>query len=251
MWSFFKGVFTGSDHIEANIPCQDYADYTITDKGIYVAALADGASSSRYSDIAASCNVHSILNLSHRITFEQLLGLSEAERNRLAIASCQNMIQSYIKRIPASEARDFAATLMFVISDGKKMLLGHIGDGVICGVRNNREIEILSQPDNISLERDRTYFTVSNNAEEHMIWHSVENIDDFNAFILMSDGPEASFFDYTLGQMRRNNLLTITDSISKTRARETELIYYLKTNFWEYGITGDDCSILLMIREDE
>ena len=244
-------MFAGQDHIVDKIPCQDYADYTITEKGVYVAALADGASGAAFADIAAMCNVSGALGAIHKIDFDKLYSASDREISDFFISACRAYIYEYRKKIKGSELRDFAATLLVLVSDGQKMLLCHLGDGVICGVDNKNNILLLSSPTNIGNARDQTYFTVSNSAELMLSVTRVEDILRYSAFILMSDGPETSFFDYTLNQMRTKNLLTIVDDIGKERAREIELTYFLKSNFWKHGITGDDCSMVVFARESD
>ena len=251
MWSFFSSVFTGSNHVNQNLPCQDYANYTITEKGVYVAALSDGASSSVYGDIAASRNVNSVINLFHMVEFDDFLSYPITEQRKLILNACRSSIQANVNRIPGAKPRDFAATLLFMASDGQRLVFGHIGDGAICGATSKGEIETLSHPANIGHERNKTFFTLSQDAEEHFEITVINDISDYNAIIMMSDGPETSFYDYTKGRMRDNNLLTVIDDIGRERARETELTYFLKSNFWKHGITGDDCSILLFVRESE
>ena len=249
MWNFFKSVFTGQDHIEEGKPCQDYAEYTITENGIYVAALADGASGAYFSDIAASCNVNSVLNLFHKLDFNSLFTRDEKLLKQSIINACLSAIFDNVKRISSSSPADFAATLLFLVSDGERALIGHLGDGVICAINNDQNVEIISYPSNINNECNRTIFTVSNKSEDYLNLYHIENINNYLAFLMMSDGPETSFYDYTLKQMRKRNLLTIVTDIGKERARELELTYFLKSNFWKFGITGDDCSMVVFARE--
>lgn len=249
MWTFFKSVFAGSDHVSQNMPCQDYADFTITENEIYVSALSDGASASAFGDIAAMCNVNAVLNSMHRVNFDSFYMADSSDKAHFLISACQENIAQYFKRLRPADLREFAATLLMMVSDGKRMVLGHIGDGVICAMDSSGNAVMLSSPNNVDLARDRTYFTVSKDAESVMNFVTVDDIDKYTAFILMSDGPEASFYNYTLNQLRSNNLLTITNEIASERARELELTYFLKSNFWKHGITGDDCSMVIFAKE--
>ena len=247
MWDFFKTVFTGRMHINENDLCQDCAEYTVTQDGIYVAALADGASGSRFGDIAAKCNVHAVLNYFHRVSFNQFCDYPKDIQCNEIINSCVSLILKTMRNLPGTQYSDFCATLLFVVSDGEKFIIGHLGDGLICSYQKDKTVKLLSQPDNIDFDSTRTYFTLSNNANKHIAISDVETLDDIQGIIMMSDGPELSFYDNANQIVREKNLQVIMDDIAYQPCRDLELTYYLKHNFFEYGITGDDCSMLVFV----
>lgn len=248
MWNFFKGVFAGKNHVDDNFLCQDYADYNITENGIYLGALSDGASASAFADIAASCNVNAFINCLHKVDYHLFFMWQDTQKVSYILNSCRQMINKYMSRIKDSSPIDFAATLLFIVSDGSSAVIGHLGDGVACGVSRDKKTEVLSFPKNIRGQSDKTYFTVSSDAEKVFEIVIIDDIDKYDAIILMSDGPETSFYNSALKNMYQSNLLSITDTIASERARDLELTYFLKSNFWKRGITSDDCSMIVFTR---
>ena len=251
MWEFFKTVFTGRMHINDNGLCQDCAEYTVTQDGIYVAALSDGASGSRFGDIAARCNVNAVLNYFHQVNFHQFCEYPKEQQSKEIVNYCVSSIIHMMKNIPNSQYHDFCATLLFIVSDGEKYIVGHLGDGLICSYQKDESTHLLSEPDNIDSDSTRTYFTLSKDSDKHMIISELQALAEIKAIILMSDGPEASFYDDKNKVMRINNLRVIMNEIAYEPCREMELTYYLKQNFFEYGITGDDCSMVVFMDNEK
>ena len=177
-----RGVY----HEDNGVPCQDRAKYRYAANGNVILALSDGCSSAEYAETAAETNVDAVLRLFSDVKLKDFL---DQEKNAAdVIDPILAAMEKHNGKRYAEESSDFSATLLFAVSDGKDILLGHIGDGNILCVSPDGKTVFYSQEENAGAA-DRTYFTVSPDAKAHLRLTLVPAKDVRNV-ILYSDGPQ-------------------------------------------------------------
>lgn len=177
-----RGVY----HEDNDVPCQDRAKYRYAVNGNVILAISDGCSSAKYAEEAAETNVDTVLRLFSEMKLQAFL---DAEKNAADVIDpiLSALEKKNAKRF-AEEPSDFSATLLFAVTDGRDILLGHIGDGNILCVNKDGTTAFYSQEENAGAA-DRTFFTVSPDAKAHLRLTLVPAKDVRN-IILYSDGPQ-------------------------------------------------------------
>ena len=120
----------GKSHINRDIICQDTHKVAQLDNGWYIAAVADGVGSARYSDIGSRLAVDSVVDFCCEYMPDN--------ESTVCIKSMLRTAYNYaIKRIRKEAERkdrsieDYDTTLTTVIYDGKRIIYAHSGDGGI------------------------------------------------------------------------------------------------------------------------
>ena len=200
-WRHAQGLVTGNDHVEANLPCQDNL-YYLANNGIHVLAVSDGAGSKQYSqygsEIATKAVCEYLLEeFDNLYISSELYGKSKGE-----IEEAQKLVKesifNYVKRKIMAKADELqvpldelACTLLFVAKKDEKVIIGHIGDGVIAGLFNSgthEMLRVLSHPEN-GEQINITFFMTDPDAIEHFRI-TTEKYNNLTGIMLMSDGPE-------------------------------------------------------------
>ena len=177
-----RGVY----HEDNGVPCQDRAAFSYADNGNVIMALSDGCSSAAFAEDAADANVETTLRLFSDMTLKAFL-----EENKNAADVIDPILTALrdknTERFDA-DASDFSATLLFAVSDGNDILLGHLGDGnILCAGKDGSAV-YYSREENAGAA-DRTFFTVSPDAKAHLRLTLVPARNVRNV-ILYSDGPQ-------------------------------------------------------------
>ncbi len=185
----FAAACIGKKHEDDSKKCQDKV-YHIYKNSINAIALADGAGSKKQSDLGAfeSCRHICIINTD---SFDELCLLSETE----LISHYSNIIANHINSIALKnsvEVKELSSTLLFVATNGKKYIAGHIGDGLIACIKNNK-IEMFSDADN-DMYSNFTFFTTSDDLKNHFRIYKGD-LGNISSFILMSDGTSDVMFN--------------------------------------------------------
>lgn len=188
MWKIAGAYIIGSSHIKSEIPCQDFI-YSLTRNGVMCVALADGAGSYKYSDIGAEISCTAVTEYLTS-EFDRFFSMSPLEIKRFIIHGIRTRLGRKACFLETTKS-ELSSTLLFVAIKGTKMLVGHLGDGVICG-EVDRELVLLSAPENGEFANS-TFFVTSRNYEEHFrIYRG--NASDFHSIFLMSDGAAEALF---------------------------------------------------------
>ena len=200
-WRHAQGLMIGNDHIDSGLPCQDNV-YYMAKNGIHVLAVSDGAGSKKYSQYGSEIATKSVCEYLLE-EFDNLTIASETYgKNALEIEESQKLIKesifNYVKRRIKAKADDLqveldelACTLLFVAKKDDKIIMGHIGDGVIAGLFNsgaNEMLRVLSHPEN-GEQINITFFMTDPDAIEHFRI-SIQRHTNLTGIMLMSDGPE-------------------------------------------------------------
>ena len=177
-----RGVF----HEDNGVPCQDRAKYRYAKNGNVILALSDGCSSAKYAEAAADANVDTVLRLFSRLSLREFLRREDRAAGVIDPILAA-MKRKYGKRFTETPS-DFSATLLFAVTDGEDLLIGHLGDGNALCVREDGSSAFYSPEDNAG-SADRTFFTVSPGAKDRLRLTALPMRDVRNV-LLYSDGPQ-------------------------------------------------------------
>lgn len=203
----FLGVGTG--HTEKQNPCQDRLSAIVAENGTAIFAVSDGCSSSKYGGEAAQVNIDVVNNIFSQLrikdlSVESLLGLYPALAEKInkptTVTDCLGRVLGYEQSVLSHKlsktdkdvsSTDFCATLLFVIVEQDRTLVGHIGDGNIIFFDEKGQTVFHSEPENGS-SSSHTYFTLSNNFSEHFFLTEIST-DSYKSMIMSSDGTQSMF----------------------------------------------------------
>lgn len=180
----------GETHLKCNQHSQD-AIYGIQSGQYCCIALADGASSKCNSGEGALLAVHYTCSylMKHK---KELFNALNIPRLRYKFTKG---LYRHLRRYAQKRAYPlftFGSTLLFVITDGRNYISGHIGDGAILCERK-KGYNVISFPDGFD---NKTYLTTSFFSYKHFRIHYGE-CDQIQSFMLISDGIISSmFYDY-------------------------------------------------------
>ena len=238
-WLTASAAVTGSGHEIKNLPCQDYTGSRRAG-GVVAVALADGAGSSKRSEVGAQCSVEIVLDY----LCDAFDDLSNSERSSAAdkiLGTVQYKLQSTAQSLNIN-IKDLASTLLFVAIKADRFLAGHLGDGVI-GCERNSSIDVLSHPVRGEYANETIFTTSSHAIESFKLYKG--SILGIKSFALMSDGSAESLY------LRRDGTLapaigTFWQWLDSSPASvvDTALHENIKELFREP--TTDDCSVSLL-----
>ena len=200
-WRHAQGLVKGNDHVESGMPCQDNV-YYLANNGIHVLAVSDGAGSKEYSQFGSEIATKSVCEylleeFDNLFISAETYGKSDAEieeSKKLLKESIFNYVKRRIKAKADElqvEIDELACTLLFVAKKDDKILIGHIGDGVVAGLFNSgadEMLRVLSHPEN-GEQINITFFMTDPDAIDHFRV-STQRMNNLTGIMLMSDGPE-------------------------------------------------------------
>ena len=233
----------GRSHIKTNTPCQDKTFALITPKFSAI-ALADGAGSAKCSHFGAEIATKFVCKILEQ-NFMLILQNSDSAKVDILNALLDELQKEAHLRECA--IKDLASTLLCVAICNDIFITFHLGDGLICAL-DSKEVRLVSGAQNGEFA-NTTFFTTSQNA-----WQKAEiiigNMDDINAFALMSDGVAPSFYDTRKGQFVKalkgilQKTILIAQDKMQMRLQQTLDNVLSKATF-------DDCSLAILARNDE
>lgn len=243
MWTAIQYAMQGRSHIHDNTPCQDKT-YAITTNDTTVVALADGAGSAVQSHLGADNATKTICSYLAG-NFDLLYNTPDG---RIVKQELLSVVLDSLKELAQKSScalHDLASTLLVVAIHESRYIILHIGDGVI-GYTDNDILRVASTPENGEFA-NQTFFTTSADSLNSMKLFKGE-IGSKDSFILMSDGTESGFYN-----KREKRLASfLLDVIRSFRIGKTDIVECLfQQNFNSLfpKITGDDCSIVFLIKD--
>lgn len=148
----------GRAHEIENSPCQDSIFYKSYGNKSFI-ALGDGAGSKKFSQIGSKVITSQICDILNR-NFDYIYRAKASEAKEFIISKLWDSLQEQaIKKEVA--INELSSTLMFIGIKNSKVIIGHLGDGMIF-MKKGDKIEILSK----SEEREysnMTYFVSPKN----------------------------------------------------------------------------------------
>ena len=167
----YKGITVGAvttignKHVNRNTPCED-ASYAVTDNGVSVVCIADGAGGKQYTDarFGSDCAVHVIADTlcEH---FDALYSENrEAAVRGYLMAKLRVAFAGIMEERTIDVIDRLSCTLLFVAVKDRRMLIGHIGDGLIVRISPSG-VSPFSMPQN---DKDgKTYFVTAAHADNY------------------------------------------------------------------------------------
>ncbi len=146
-WTWAAASCRGTSHVRTNVRRQDAfsCSYGTNDGKTLIAVVSDGAGSARMGGEGASLICRTLITQARQFDFAQPeLPADEDIWSWIFLARDRIRMAAETRRL---RPRDFAATLIMLISSGDNTLVAHIGDGsavLKCG--NTNEWKALSWP---------------------------------------------------------------------------------------------------------
>lgn len=238
MWKIAGASIIGSSHIKNGTPCQDCI-HSLTRNGVVCIALADGAGSYKYSDTGAEIACTAVTEYLTS-EFDRFFSLPSLETKRFIIHGIRTRLGHKASVLDTSKT-ELSSTLLFVAIKNDNFLIGHLGDGIICGEIND-DLVLLSAPENGEFA-NTTYFVTSRNYEEHFRVYR-GNVSKFNSFYLMSDGAAEALF-HKKEHSFSSALRIFASWLDEHTSNEVDAAIKsnMETLFPKH--TTDDCSIII------
>lgn len=230
----------GAKHISKNQPCEDRT-FHLTKNGVETIALADGAGSQKYTHSAngAECVTETICKFFCN-NFDKFYEKANIDELRTTImAVCQKKLSELAEKLSVDSIVRLSSTLLAVAIKDDKVIVCHIGDGVI-GKLTPIGTVVVSAPDNGEFA-GTTYFITNSRADEH-INIIKENIDDTLAYFLMSDGTSDYIYDENNEKFHDAARKMALMSISKNGQKKLDET--IKEYMIEKDSSSDDCSFI-------
>jgi serine/threonine protein phosphatase PrpC len=239
--TIIAGFHTKSYYDKENIKrkCQDYHAIQIKQEEQFcVFAVADGAGSAEHADIGARVVCKRICRIMHK-DFDYFFDCDPLLVKKIIIQKLRRSLRFAAKE-KQSLLDEFASTLLFVAIKQNKIIVGHIGDGMIVYCKNNR-LEILSHPENGEF-LNLTYFVTSKYYLHHLRLYKGD-VENIRSIFLMTDGMANIFYS----RKQKKILKSFFESINNLDANnevalERSIRTLLETNISKR--TNDDCTLV-------
>lgn len=250
-WTWASATVRGTSHVRAGTRRQDaYRCFVPTNASSFlVCVVSDGAGSASHGGEGASlvCRTMSMTIQGHLAATGSLPG-DECFSDWLDVA--RDRISSVAAR-RALTSRDFAATMIAVVSDGHRTLVAQVGDG--CAVLQ----ELVSKAWRIPLWPDHgeyastTTFVTDQPDAKCRIWREQLDITSVAAF---SDGLERLVIDFTSKEPHAGFFDAMTGPVlaSAATGRDLPLSTLLKRYLESDAIcarTDDDKTLVIATRK--
>ena len=189
----------GNKHVSRNTPCED-ASYAVAINGVSVVCIADGAGGKQYTDarFGSDCAVHVISDTlcDH---FDALYSENrEAAVRGYLMAKLRVAFAGIMEERSIDVIDRLSCTLLFVAVKDRRMMIGHIGDGLIVRISPSG-VSPISMPQN---DKDgKTYFVTAAHADNYMRLLKT-TVDDVHAIALMTDGVQDSVYNEEAGLVK-------------------------------------------------
>ena len=189
----------GNKHVNRGTPCED-ASFAVTKNGVSVVCIADGAGGKQYTDarFGSDCAVHVITDTlcDH---FDALYSENrEAAVRGYLMAKLRVAFAGIMEERTIDVIDRLSCTLLFVAVKDRRMMIGHIGDGLIVRISPSG-VSPISMPQN---DKDgKTYFVTAAHADNYMRLLKT-TVDDVHAIALMTDGVQDSVYNEEAGLVK-------------------------------------------------
>ena len=245
MWKSVHCEVQGRGHLKDQIPCQDKTIYCERSDARII-ALADGAGSASHSHYGAYAVIKFVAE-DFLVNFDNYY--NEVDGKQVKKAIMEGILKCLIgesQRLNCS-IKSLASTLLAVAIKGDKVIILHIGDGVIGYLKDN-QLKVASTPVNDEFA-NTTVFTTSTNALSTMKLIK-STLGSITGFILMSDGTEASMYNKREGTIASGVKKIFDMMVFVSEQQMTELVLESFETIIR-SATFDDCSINLLINDED
>lgn len=224
-------------------PCQD-SFFILRDlkNEFLCVAVADGAGSASLSDLGAEVVTRKVCNFLNK-KFD-LFYESDPFKVKASIIHALRTTLGKVAKKNKVVIRDLASTLLFVSVKKDKIIVGHLGDGIIL-YDKAYEIKVLSEPENGEFI-NQTYFVTSGHYKHHLRLYKGK-LDDISAFYLMTDGVSNLFYNPKTGLLSKE----ITEALSSFKDESDAELEKSVTGFMKANVIkkSNDDSTLVVIQK--
>lgn len=235
----------GKKHEGRGVPCEDYS-LAVQRDGVSVVVVADGAGSkqythARYGSKSACESVSELLiNYFDALYYEN----REAAVKSIVIAAVHVGFAALIEKLKLDSLERLSCTLLFCAVKDRRVLVGHIGDGLIASV-SPTGVHPLTMPQNDSA--GRTYFVTAPHAADYLRLVKTTT-DDIHGIALMTDGVQDSVYDENSGLCKPVIARMVETAAGGREKSESEIKAILTQYIVGASNVSDDSSfgILLM-----
>ncbi len=128
-WRGVGASLSGTSHVSGGIPCQDAHYWQISNEGVLVAAVADGAGSAELAEIGAEIAVKSVVEAF--CADGKVSGDDKGIRSSLsdALKTAQKAVQ-HEASARQIDVRQLATTLILVVATSEMVGAAQVGDGI-------------------------------------------------------------------------------------------------------------------------
>ena len=190
----YRGL--GISHERRGMPCQDAVEGRAAKNGNWILALSDGAGQARFAEEAARATVESVTEFFENRELSAFLKMEDVAGKREILRAVREALEN-LSGFRSEMVEQFAATVLFAVTDTKNALFGHLGDGAIFAMDDSGALVFESKPEN--QKKNATYFAVSQRAEKHFRLTRIP-AENISSMLLISDGPYRMFRDRGEGE---------------------------------------------------
>lgn len=244
MWKTLNYEVIGKSHIKANKVCQDKT-FSYNQNGVIASALADGAGSCEFSDVGAIIACKTICQFLGE-NFDEII---EIENANDVISRIINIVVENLEKKANDMKCDvdkLSSTLLCVAIKNDDVIVFHVGDGLIAGLKNN-ELKTLTMPDNGEFANATYFVTSPRSVEKARLLKG--KATGFQGFALMSDGSTASLYNKKTKMPVRGIQKLITGLQYTYPTSYLEIVKFLM-DYEIHERTTDDCSISLIAQNN-
>jgi hypothetical protein len=240
-WKLIGASVRGRSHALTNTRCQDAVRYE-SHNGVALAAVSDGAGSAALAHLGASIATETALETLRATIPERALTLRDVQD---AFAAARAAIVSDADDRSRS-TRDYACTLLVVVADDERTLVGQIGDGAIVGVPFEEDLKVIGWPQQGDYANS-TFFLCEETSEPVFVEEA-----PLEAFSMLSDGLQMVALEYehlrAHAPFFRPFFAALRDATMPLEELEQHLATYLETDPTLAERTDDDLSLLVAVR---
>ena len=190
-WNVVGASVRGTSHFKTMTPCQDSCAYMVTESGILLVAVSDGAGSAERSDLGSQQAVNQTLE----ILFAELLGRRPAGHRAWGELLYETFCETRRRVLrlvdeEGGEPRDYACTLTILIADSDWLVTGQIGDGFAAAQTVDGDLVGIAEPQRGEYA-DTTYFITGDDASERFagrVYRQRRDIAAIRSLAAMTDG---------------------------------------------------------------
>ena len=229
----------GQKHHNRGVPCED-SSIAVQRDGVSCVVVCDGAGSKQYTHARfgskSACDTISDLLIDH---FDALYNENrEAAVRAMVIAAIHVGFANLMEQYKLDKLERLSCTLLFCAVKDRRMLIGHLGDGLIAGVSHSG-VHPVTMPQN---EKDGTTFFVTVPHAADYLRIVKTTIDDYHGIALMTDGVQDNVYDENTGLVKPV-VARMVESAAKGREQsETEIKDILSKYIVGSSNNSDDAS---------
>lgn len=234
----------GQKHKSRGVPCED-SSIAVQRDGVSVVVIADGAGSKQYTHAKygskSACETVSelLINYFDALYYEN----REAAVRSVIIAAVHIGFANIIDKMKLDSLERLSCTLLFCAVKDRRVLIGHIGDGLIAGV-SPTGIRPITMPQN---EKDgTTYFVTAPHAGDYLRLVKTTT-DDLHGIALMTDGVQDNVYDENSGLCKPVIARMIDTALGGREKSEKEITSILSQYIVGASNNSDDASFGILL----